>query len=244
MDWHARYLQQARWTAQLRSYLLGRTGLQSAAHVLELGCGTGALLADFPFQHGLHGLDLNFAALTQAARHAPGARLVCGDASCLPLPPAAFDLVFCHFLLLWVKDPLQVLSEMRRVTRPGGVVLAFAEPDYGGRIDYPFELAELGRWQVDSLRTQGADPLIGRQLAALFQQAGLAQVESGVLGGEWKAAAASSVEHELEWQVLRADLARQIPAADLQKMQRLDAAARQAGARILYVPTFYAWGIA
>ena len=90
---------------------------------------------------------------------------------------AAFDITFCHFLLLWVQHPLQALSEMQRVTRPGGFVLALAEPDYDHRLDTPASLTLLGRWQAESLRRQGADPGIGARLADLFRQTGLQIVE-------------------------------------------------------------------
>jgi len=74
---------------------------------------------------------------------------------------------------------------MARITRPGGAVLALAEPDYGGRIDYPIKLAQMGKWQIESLRLQGADPLMGRKLATIFNSAGFDSVETGVLGGQW-----------------------------------------------------------
>ena len=53
------------------------------------------------------------------------------DASHLPYEDGSFDMVYCSFLLLWVKDPLEVLKEMKRVSR--GSVVCLAEPDYGGR---------------------------------------------------------------------------------------------------------------
>jgi hypothetical protein len=130
---------------------------------------------------------------------------------------------------------------MRRVTRPGGGILALAEPDYGGRVDYPVELAQLGRWQAESLRQQGADPEMGRKLAAVFARAGLKQIETGVMGGEW-AHPNLPGETNLEWDVLESDLAGQIPLDDLRKMKRLEVAARQNGERVLFVPTFYGWG--
>ena len=37
-----------------------------------------------------------------------------------PFTNASFDLTFCHYLLLWLKDPLSAIKEMKRVTRPGG----------------------------------------------------------------------------------------------------------------------------
>jgi SAM-dependent methyltransferase len=243
MDWHTRYTQQARWTQNLRTYLFDRAGLAAANRVLDLGCGTGALLEDITVKAGaaIHGADLSLPSVMQAAIHAPGVSLLCADGASLPYAGSAFDIVFCHFVLLWVADPLQVLTEMRRVTRPGGVVLALAEPDYGGRVDYPAELSQLGRWQAESLRQQGADPEIGRKLAGLFNQAGLRQVETGVLGGEWLNPP-TPAEREMEWDVLQADLAGKIPSQDFSKMKELEQQAWERGERVLFVPTFFASG--
>lgn len=249
MNWHSRCQQQARWTENLRAYLFDKAGLAAAGRILELGCGTGALLENLPAKAGaaIHGADWNLSSVMEASIHAPGTPLLCADGHFLPYPNAIFDLVFCHYLLLWVKDPGRVLGEMRRVTRQGGAVLALAEPDYGGRIDYPPALEQLGRWQAESLRGQGADPKMGRKLAGLFARAGLRQVETGVLGGEWRAStpeelSAGAEERSLEWDVLQADLAGKRPAQDIQKMKDLDEAAWQTGQRVLFVPTFFAWG--
>jgi hypothetical protein len=132
---------------------------------------------------------------------------------------------------------------MCRVARPGGWVLALAEPDYGGRVDYPVELATLGRWQAESLRQQGADSEMGRKLAGIFTRAGLKHVETGVMGGEWKHPDLPG-EVNLEWAVLESDLAGKISLQDIQNMKQMDVAARQNGERVLFVPTFYAWGMA
>ena len=95
---------------------------------------------------------------------------------------------------------------MRRVTRPGGWVLAMAEPDYGGRIDYPEDLIYLGELQETALRRQGAETRLGRRLSALFHAAGLQEVETGVLGGQWRDAP-SLEDLAREWEVLEVDLA-------------------------------------
>lgn len=242
MNWHVRYQQQARWTETLRAYLFDKAGLAAAGRILELGCGTGALLENLPVKPGaaIHGADWNLSAVMEASNHAPGASLLCADGHFLPYPDSAFDLAFCHYLLLWVKDPGQVLAEMRRVTRVGGAVLALAEPDYGGRIDYPPALEQLGRWQAESLLRQGADPQMGRKLAGLFAGAGLRQVETGILGGEWRES--TLMERNLEWDVLQADLAGHLPAQDIEKMRNLEETAWRTGQRVLFVPTFFAWG--
>jgi len=246
IDWHARYTQQARWTAPLRRYYLERAGLRPGERILEVGCGTGAVLAQLEHEAhplpDLHGLDIDPTALLQARYNAQGARLTRGDAHRLPYAAGSFSLVVCHYLLLWLARPLAVLGEMRRVTRPGGWVLALAEPDYGGRIDYPDILAPLGEWQRQALHRQGADADLGRKLAALFHTAGLQQVEAGVLGSQWQGTP-SAEEHAQEWAVLAADLQGQVPPAELALLQQIERRAWEQGQRVLFVPTFYAAGI-
>ncbi len=241
--WHARFCQQAGWTRDLRQYLYGRAGLSEARRVLEVGCGTGVIAADLAAcsSAAVHGLDLSLRHLRFARRQGIAAQFACGEASALPYATGVFDLTCCHFLLLWVSRPEAALAQMRRVTRKGGVVLALAEPDYGGRIDYPSELAPLGQWQRDALKRQGADPEIGRKLGALLRRAGLQAVETGLLGGQW-GPAPSSEARTSEWAVLQADLGPTVALETLQHLQSLDDAAWQRGERVLFVPTFYAWG--
>jgi ubiquinone/menaquinone biosynthesis C-methylase UbiE len=135
-----------------------------ASRLLEVGCGTGAILAELSNQTGLHGLDINLQALAQCRIHALSAFLVQGNALQLPYLDHSFDIIYCHFLLLWVDDPLLALLEMKRVAKTAGHILAFAEPDYTARVDKPRELVPLGEWQAESLRRQGADPGLGRRL--------------------------------------------------------------------------------
>ena len=233
MDWHARYSQQAGWTAQTRRYLYEKAGLNNSSRVLEPGCGTGAVLADCP-AGTLHGLDWDRTNLRIARQTVPRANLVQADAVKLPYPDGAFDACLTHYFLLWV-DAQRVLAEMLRVTRPGGVILALAEPDYSGRIDYPAELAELGRLQAESLSRQGADVQMGRKLAELFIAAGLQRVTSGVMGGEWTQKSTNS-DWELEWDTLAADLAGSLEPDRLSALRQLDSAAWQRGDRILVRP--------
>ena len=101
------------------------------------------------------------------------------------------------------------------------------------------------RWaalQAAALRSQGADPERGRELAHLFIDAGLIQVEAGLLGGQFTAVQ-SMQGFEQEWRVIQADLEGQADAPELEKFRRLDEAPRKKGERILSPsPTFYAVG--
>ena len=221
MNWHERFRQQAGWTRALRTYLFAQAGLPHARDILEVGCGTGAVLQEMESPAQVHGLDLDPERLAQAHLHAPLVSLVCGDALWLPYPASSFDITFCHFLLLWVADPVKVLQEMRRVTRPGGSLLALAEPDYSSRQDEPRGLQPLGKWQADGLRRMGADPTLGKQLATLFHEAGIPLVECG----EMQAAVSSPLspaDRKLEWAVLEEDLACMLSPSTLQKYKQMD----------------------
>ena len=240
MDWHTRYQQQSNWTRDLRGYLFEQVGLKTAQRVLEVGCGTGAILSGLQ-TNALLGLDIQPASLMEAQVHAPSASLTCGDAHSLPYPEKSFDITFCHFLLLWVSDPLRVLDEMKRVTCAGGHILALAEPDYSARVDEPAELKIIGQWQTASLRSQGADPSFGGRLAESFYQAGIRLVETGAIESQGSDAL-TPAERDLEWAVLEADLAGRIPSQEIQRLKIMDEQAWASGKRILHVPTHFAWG--
>jgi SAM-dependent methyltransferase len=240
MDWHRRYLQQAEWTRDLRAYLFKKVGLDTVSCVLEVGCGTGAILSELPDHISPHGLDIDPAALRQCRVHAPAASLVQGDALQLPYSNQTFDVVYCHFLLLWVGDPWRALLEMKRVAKAGAHIMAFAEPDYTARADEPLELVPLGRWQSEALRRQGADPGLGAHLDDLFFEAGIQLIETGTIQNA--GLDSSPEEWEMEWAVIESDLAGFLPSDDIHKMKKLDQQARARGERVLHVPTYFAWG--
>jgi ubiquinone/menaquinone biosynthesis C-methylase UbiE len=249
LDWHKRFLQQAAWTLPLRMYILRLIEAERARRILEVGCGTGALLEEMVRSwlepagsvRTLHGVDLSSNALSSAKQHAPAALLTCGNALDLPYFDKSFDIAFCHYLLLWVSDPGRALREMKRVTRSQGYVLAFGEPDYSARIDHPDDLALLGTWQAKSLQHQGAAVSIGRDLAELFDQSGLRIIETGEIEG-WLPHALTPEGFTIEWDVLRQDLAGMASEAELNRMMELDRQARQNGTRILRVPMYFACG--
>ena len=243
LDWHTRYLLQSGWTAEIRKYLYQRASIQDARRILEVGCGSGVICS------GLHndgradvvGLDIDLSILMLAQDLDKSTYYLNGDAMLLPFPSQTFDTVVCHYFLLWVVDPVTALKEMARVCRSGGSVLALAEPDYGGRIDHPDELVKLGRLQADSLKQQGADPLAGRQLSAWFHQAGLVAVECGVLGGQWRNVP-DEVTRASERMMLKHDLEGILSSEELEQFRIIEDNAWMDGSRVLFIPTFYAFG--
>jgi hypothetical protein len=76
-------------------------------------------------------------------------------------------------------------------------VICLAEPDYGGRIDYPPELDGLRDLLSEGIRREGGDPFIGRKLRALFRESGM-DCEIGVHPGVWDVARLKEESAE-EW---------------------------------------------
>jgi ubiquinone/menaquinone biosynthesis C-methylase UbiE len=95
-------------------------GLGPVGTALDLGCGDGRLAALLEADE-LTLADVSDVALGRAARRLPSARVVglVPDVP-LPLPDNAFDLVLCAETIEHVRDVQLLLSEARRVLRPGG----------------------------------------------------------------------------------------------------------------------------
>jgi ubiquinone/menaquinone biosynthesis C-methylase UbiE len=112
------------WTAAL----LAEAALRPSERVLDLAAGTGVVAREVAPFVGSSGrvvaLDVNPAMLVVGrALPAPvGATIewIEGDATMLPLPDAAFDVVVCQQGLQYVPDKPAALAEARRVLVPGG----------------------------------------------------------------------------------------------------------------------------
>ena len=113
---------------------------QARGQVLELGVGGGLNLAfyDPATVTRVTGVDpsAELRALAQAAPRPESlaVEIVAGEGESLPFGDARFDTVLCTFTLCSVRTPSAVLSEARRVLKPGGKFL-FCEhglsPDAG-----------------------------------------------------------------------------------------------------------------
>jgi SAM-dependent methyltransferase len=162
---------QAAWLAPARMRLLRRAGIAHRRTVLDLACGRGAVTAELVQRCAgtVVALDCSRNVLAGQSAQFAGATVLCGDAEQLPLGDGAFDLVFCQFAFLWLDVPAAV-REVRRVLAPGGV-LAAIEPDYGGLIEHPPEIAIRQLW-LAALARAGADPCVGRKLPAILAAAG------------------------------------------------------------------------
>jgi len=239
-EWDNRFKQQAGWTASIRSYLFKKAGVSQDTKILDIGCGTGVLLTELIKNIGVQpiGMDVDCKSVHFAYDKRNLKNVVCADAYQIPLAANSVDIVFFHFVLLWLTDPLQALIEVKRCLKPDGWLLCLAEPDHASRVDYPSPLDILGRQQTESLAQQGADIQAGRKLGYWIHLAGLQVIETGVIGSQWQPTT-DQMEENMEWEWLIND-GISLSNIDAQAMRKMDASSRLHGSRVLNVPTYYA----
>jgi ubiquinone/menaquinone biosynthesis C-methylase UbiE len=127
-----------RWSRRLAPLFIEHAGIAYGENVIEVGCGTGSLtfaLAEAAALAGLTAIDHSeiYLAAAQAKNRDPRIRLDQGDGCALRFPDASFDRALSMLVLPSVLPrPEVMVAEMRRVTRPGGVVAAAFWDSPGG----------------------------------------------------------------------------------------------------------------
>ena len=97
---------------------------EAPATVMEIGAGTGNFLALFSeVASRLIAVDVTDEMLRTARQSFPDMDLVQGDGARLPFTSKSVDVVSCAQMLHHVHEPLPLLKEMRRVSKPDGAVL-------------------------------------------------------------------------------------------------------------------------
>ena len=114
--------------------------LPADATVVDLGCGTGEMLAEVaPFAGRVIGVDDNTAMLKSARRRTAAFENVAlrqGTLDAVPLDDGSCDAALCVLALSYTSDPAAVVAEAGRILKPGGrlvVVDVLAHDDDGFR---------------------------------------------------------------------------------------------------------------
>ncbi|MFO0985478.1 MAG: class I SAM-dependent methyltransferase [Planctomycetota bacterium] len=164
--------------------------LSAIDHLLEVGCGVGAqtriLLRRFP-RLRITGVDASQAQidaardLLQDAVHAGRVELSVARAEALPFPEGGFDGAFLCWFLEHVSDPAAILTEIRRVLRPGGVIFCTEVQNATFFLD-PYSPATQQYWLAfnDHQWNLHGDPFVGAKLGNLLIRSGYQQVQTFV----------------------------------------------------------------
>jgi len=117
--------------------------LDGTQSVLDAGCGPGLVCCALaPHCREITGVDVTRAMIEEAGRrateaHLENTRFVEGDIAAMPFGDETFDAAVSRYVFHHLENPLAVLREMARVTRPGGrIVICDASPAAGCRDHY------------------------------------------------------------------------------------------------------------
>ncbi|MCC2686111.1 MAG: ubiquinone biosynthesis methyltransferase UbiE [Paenibacillaceae bacterium] len=154
-------------------------GLISSKKVLDVGYGTGAMLNMFASlmpETEFTGVDNSKDILESTNSIAEkNLRFI---RSRLPFEDESFDFVYTRLVLMHNSEPLNIVREMRRVCKPGGIVVC-VEIDDETAFFYPYamEFSQLIRANIEYALRRGTDRTMGRKLFGIYKSLGLSNVK-------------------------------------------------------------------
>lgn len=182
-----------RYGPQLAPALIEFAGVERAGRALDVGCGTGALSAVLVERLGaasVSAVDPSPPFVEACRARLPGVDVVEASAEALPFADGSFDAALSQLVVNFMDDPEAGVSEMARVTRPGGVVGSCVW-DYAGDMTLLRAFWDAAR-EIDPRRAAAADEgVVMRwcaegELAKLWRAVGLHSVRFGSLAASAK----------------------------------------------------------
>jgi 2-polyprenyl-3-methyl-5-hydroxy-6-metoxy-1,4-benzoquinol methylase len=189
---------QARMVDPFTRHFFQAAGIVPGLRVLDVGCGPGDvsfLAAQLVGEGGeIIGVDRATAPLKVARARAEARSLrhvtfMEGDPTDMAFE-RPFDAVIGRYVLMFQKDPSEMLRKLAAHLRPEGVIV-FHEPDWDGARSFPPASIydRCCRWIVDTLLARGHETRMGKKLHSAFVAAGLPAPAMGVealIGGGQK----------------------------------------------------------
>jgi ubiquinone/menaquinone biosynthesis C-methylase UbiE len=167
--------------------------LAAGLDVLDAGCGVGygtEVLVDGGASSAV-GVDISDHAIAAARSRAGAAlRFEVGDVERLPMPDGSFDLVTCFEVIEYVQHPERALDELRRVLRPGGVLL-ISSPNRGA---YP----PGNRWHVHEYTSGELEQSLRRRFPQVRMYRQHAHIASVIASDETSAAVGEELEVKIQ----------------------------------------------
>src|SRR4051812_32261226 len=124
-----------RYSMPLAPLMADFAGVVPRQRVVDVGCGPGALTSELVRRAGadsVSAVDPSEPFVAAAKERHPGVDVRLASAEQLPFGDDEFDVSLAQLVVHFMADPVKGLGEMRRVTRPGGVVAACVWDHAGG----------------------------------------------------------------------------------------------------------------
>jgi ubiquinone/menaquinone biosynthesis C-methylase UbiE len=172
------------YSRQLSAQLADLAHIEAGQRVIDVGCGPGALTTELVQRLGAEAVaavDPSEQFVEASRLRHPGVDVQLAWAEDLPFGDDEFDAAFAQLVVHFMADPVAGLAEMRRLTRPSGVVAASVWDVGGGRA--PISPYWKAARELDPKLTGESDRAGAREghLAELFEAAGLREVEQAEL---------------------------------------------------------------
>jgi SAM-dependent methyltransferase len=171
-----------RYSRRLAPVFADFAGVEAGQRVLDVGCGSGVLTEELAGRVGaeqVSGVDPS-PLLAACAERVPGAELKQGKAEALPWLDDSFDAAVAQLVIHFMDDPAAGVTEMARVTRPGGVVAA-SSWDFAGGMQMLKIYWETARELDHDLSGESRSFGNLEQLEALWRELGLEGIQAGPL---------------------------------------------------------------
>ncbi len=186
-------------TKPLFEALLDATSVGAGTDLLDVGCGSGLMMALAAARGAaVTGVDVAAGLLAVASARLPEAGLWLADMESLPLPDESFDVIVGANTFQFAGDPLRALHEAARVCRPGGAVAVatFAEPERSESTVVHHAMSALSPPQRQAAHAPYSLSAPGNLESALAA-AGLRQVSVGEVVCVWRYATLADAQRGL-----------------------------------------------
>jgi ubiquinone/menaquinone biosynthesis C-methylase UbiE len=155
-------------------FLCSRGGLDGAAEILEIGCGTGNLGSAISKLTGANvtGIDLSLPMLSRAARKS--IRPVCATIEGLSLPfrDRSFDTIIGAYVIHYISDMADLFSECSRILRSGMIMILTSSHEQIDKYHPVLQKFFPGFLQIEKKRFPEIE-----KAALLMERAGLCNIE-------------------------------------------------------------------
>ncbi len=173
-----------RYSVPLAPEFADFAAVAAGQRVLDVGCGPGALTTELVGRLGaaaVSAVDPSEPFVEAARTRHPGVTVHRAAAEQLPFEAGTFDAALAQLVVHFMQRPAEGLRELARVTRGGGVVAACVWDHAGGQ--GPLSLFWEAAHRLDP-NVEDESQLAGAReghLGQLFDEAGLHEIEEGVL---------------------------------------------------------------